>query len=155
MFGIYFLPAFLVFLLAFAPGSGHADTLAPRLDASTDLTVDGRFRLAWHWPAPPGTTFEVVESADPDFARAQTVYRGQGRTALLTGREDGIYHYRVRALTGDRSSAWSKMVVVTVYRNPWIRFAGLILVFTALLIAAVCAFLFDRPSANKGDSISA
>jgi hypothetical protein len=84
------LAAFTV--LALATGAAAAGGL----EVQPELSTDGVYRLRWH--AEGEAVLE--ESRDAGFADAHTLYRGTDNAAVLTGRTDGTYHYRVREPDG-------------------------------------------------------
>jgi hypothetical protein len=78
-------------VLALAAGAA-----ADGLDVQPEHSTDGVYRLLW---AGDGVAV-LEESRDADFADARTLYRGTDNAAVLTGRPDGTYHYRVRDASG-------------------------------------------------------
>lgn len=78
-------------VLALAPGAG-----AEGLEVQPEHSTDGVYRLRWH--AEGEAVLE--ESRDPGFADVRTLYRGTDNAAVLTGRSDGTYHYRVLGADG-------------------------------------------------------
>lgn len=80
--------------LAASGSAAGADALA--LEAVPERSSDGVYRLRWSAEAP----VVLEESRRADFADARVIYRGSDRSSLQSGRSDGTYHYRVRALDG-------------------------------------------------------
>jgi len=80
--------------------------LAPKLDRISNPKGSGNYTLKWS--APTGATGYVVEEAiTPTFEAATEVYSGTATTVSLSGREFGIYYYRVKATSEVGDSAWS------------------------------------------------
>lgn len=127
-------PLVLCVLLLASSGAGLA---APTLEADTQLATAGYYQL--QWDGADATDHELQESPRASFNDAVTLYRGTDRATMLTGRPDGEYHYRLRALHEDGPGPWSKTLRVEVLHHPLSRallfFAMGALVFLATLAA--------------------
>lgn len=66
---------------------------AKELVVRPDLATDGVYQLSW---VADGEV-RLEEARDPGFADARTVYTGSDGATVLTGRSDGVYHYRLFA----------------------------------------------------------
>lgn len=110
---------------------------APSLESDTRLATAGYYQLQWSDPA--GGEYELQEAREADFAAPLTLYRGPDRATTLTGRSDGLYHYRLRSLRPDGPGPWSEALRVEVRHHPLSRallfFAMGALVFFATLAA--------------------
>lgn len=104
----------------------------PILESDSEVATAGFYRLRWQMPDDEGTPrFEVQEASSPDFEAAVTAYEGRDRATVMSGREDGEYHYRVRAHLQDGTTPWSETVSVRVSHHPLAR------AFTFFTIGAV------------------
>lgn len=117
--------------------AGETPPLAsPSLQTDSVTATAGFYRLSWEHPATTAPLdFELQESLSADFAGAKPVYTGPDRATSHSGRADGDYHFRVRALDGERSSAWSPAVTVQVRHHSFLR-AGLFFALGALVFVA-------------------
>lgn len=122
--------------------AGEAPPLAPpTLSADTTVATAGYYRLSWTHPGMADSlAFELQESPTADFTAAETVYQGPDRATSHSGRTDGDYHFRVRALTGESASAWSAPVTVQVRHHSLLR-AGLFFALGALVFIATLALI--------------
>jgi hypothetical protein len=127
-------PLVLCVLLLASPGASLA---APTLETDTQLATAGYYQLQWDGTG--ATDHELQESPQADFSDPVTLYQGSDRATMLTGRPDGEYHYRLRALHEDGPGPWSKTLRVEVRHHPLSRallfFAMGALVFLATLAA--------------------
>lgn len=140
-------------LLVCAP-LAHAALPAPELETGLDngeAAKAGVYALSWTWQGQGDAPveFELQEATSRDFTTARTIYRGPDRGSTLTGRSDGTYFYRIRALTSDnRSGPWSAPEVVEVNHHSLARalrfFTVGAVVFLATLGLIVAGGLRDR-----------
>lgn len=122
----------------FASAAASGAPAAPVLQSNTELANAGYYQLKWHLPSGRETVFEVQEAARSTFQDPQQVYRGRDLARVLSGRPDGEYYYRVRAVSDQGvPGPWSNSVHVRVDYLPLSRaftFFGLgALVFVATL----------------------
>lgn len=78
------------------------------LSASTETSDTGSYQLTWSAEGPRAVT--VQEATRADFSDASTLYRGGDGATVVSGRFDGVYHYRARRGAGP----WSDPIEVTV-----------------------------------------
>jgi hypothetical protein len=79
---------------------------APELARISNPKGSGNYTLKWS--TPKGAAGYVVEEAiTPTFEAATEVYSGTSNTTSLSGREFGLYYYRVKATSEVGDSAWS------------------------------------------------
>jgi len=79
---------------------------APELYKISNPKGSGNYTLKWSTPK-GATGYLVQESLTPTFEAATEVYSGTATTVSLSGREFGIYHYRVKATSEVGDSGWS------------------------------------------------
>jgi len=72
------------------------------------------YQVRWMADAPLGTVYVLQESPVSDFADPIVVFRGSAELAIIDGRADGVYFYRVRAELGTSVSPWSSVQAVRV-----------------------------------------
>ena len=95
---------------------------APELHTDSSRPSAGYYRLSWDWREPEKLQFQLQESRNGDFSRAETVYQGPDRATLLSGRRDGDYYYRVRLQPQQGApGAWSEVVKVSVEHHSLAR----------------------------------
>ena len=66
----------------------------PAFSASPERSSDGVFQLEWTHPG----RVRIEQALRSDFGDAVVVYEGADRATTVTGRVDGLYHYRLIAL---------------------------------------------------------
>ncbi len=100
-----------------------ADPAQPDLAANPTLATAGYFTLSWS--AEDTTQFELQQSKRSSFSQADTLYRGADTATIISGRGDGEYYFRVRALgTNGAASQWSETVKVDVAHHSLGRAVG-------------------------------
>jgi len=110
---------------------------APVLHSDSEVATAGYYQLGWQADA---GDFELVEATRPDFTDARLLYQGPDLATVLSGKPDGDYYYRIRALDADGASPWSEAVHVTVRHHPLARaltflvLGAIVFVATLLLI---------------------
>jgi hypothetical protein len=108
---------------------------APGLTTDTSRATAGFYRLSWTTSA---RRVELQEATDAGFQHPVTLYSGPDHAALLSGKPNGTWFYRVRAEDGNRPSPWSRAVRVTVAHHSLGRamlFLALgVLVFLAIVL---------------------
>lgn len=136
----------LLVVSGLAPAGETPPLASPALETDSETATAGFYRLSWQHPDPArAPVFELQESPSPDFAAAPVVYRGPDRATAYSGRADGDYHYRVRAIAGGTASAWSPAVTVRVRHHSLLR-AGLFFALGALVFFATLALILRGAS---------
>jgi hypothetical protein len=127
-----------IFVCLLAAGSIRAQTVAPRLSVDSAVATAGFFQLSWEIDA---EQVELQEAADQDFRNPTTPYIGPDRAAVISGKPDGQWYYRVRAANGSETGPWSAPIEVNVSHHSLARallFLALgITVFVAIVITVV------------------
>jgi hypothetical protein len=110
---------------------GPAGAAEIALEVEPLLSHDGVYALSWTAPG------EVVleEARDPSFAEVRVVYRGADKGTVLTGRSDGVYHYRVRPVAGAGGPGAS--VTVEVEHHPIGRALGFFAVGLFVFVSTI------------------
>lgn len=116
----------------------YAQTEAPRLSVDNDIASAGFFRLSWETDA---ESVELQQATGSDFRKPITVYIGPDRAAVISGKPDGAWYYRVRAVNNSRAGPWSEPVTVAVAHHSLSRalmFLTLgVIVFIAIVLVIV------------------
>ncbi|MHC5039729.1 MAG: hypothetical protein ACYTHM_20690, partial [Planctomycetota bacterium] len=68
-------------------------------------SFSGIYSLDWSM-GPGAMWYEVQEDTDPAFPNPHAVYLGGNTSCVLTGRDTGTYHYRVRSVNTVGVSSW-------------------------------------------------
>lgn len=92
---------------------------APTLNAISNSDGDGNYTVSWS--SVSGASNYVLEEDDnASFSTPSTVYDNSGTSTGISGRDVGVYYYRVRAENSSGISGWSgtQSVVVTVEPPP-------------------------------------
>jgi hypothetical protein len=110
----------LLCLLITAPV--QAANHAPKLSSDHVVASAGFFRLSWQTEA---RRIELQEANNPNFDNAKTLYRGPDRNSVISGKANGQWFYRVRALDADKpdsqTAVWSDPVTVQVAHHDLSR----------------------------------
>jgi len=122
-----------------------AATAAPVLQSSEAIASAGYYRLSWE-----STTqqVELQEDTVAGFNSPRTYYNGTDRAVVLSGKPDGVWYYRARALNGTQPGPWSETVAVTIAHHKLSRalvFFGLgLVVFIATTLMILRASVSAR-----------
>jgi hypothetical protein len=114
----------------------NAQPSPPNLSVDSDIATAGFYRLSWE---PPAGQVELQESADPVFRDPATRYVGHDSATLISGKPDGQWYYRVRALSDTHTGDWSNTVAITVNHHSLVRAVlflslGIIVFITIVLL---------------------
>lgn len=129
----------LVCLLMIGPI--QAQVSAPQLSSDSDVASAGFFRLSWETAA---ERVELQEDTGPDFRNPITTYLGSDRAAVISGKTDGTWYYRVRALDDARAGAWSEPVTVVVEHHSLSR-ALMFLSIGVIVFVAIVLMIMRGP----------
>jgi len=86
---------------------------APTLDVISNPDFDGSFAVSWSAVA-GATSYVLEEDNNAGFTSPTQVYSGAPASANVTGRPDGTYYYRVKAVNCLGASPWSNVQSVAV-----------------------------------------
>ncbi|MCG5536368.1 hypothetical protein [Ectothiorhodospira mobilis] len=114
-------------LLALSPAWG-ATQGAPVLESTSTEAKAGYYQLQWALEGAEADIdrFILQEARGGDFASAEIFYEGADRATVISGRRNGDYHYRVRAVFKDGSrSPWSPPLTVQVHHHSTAQAFGL------------------------------
>lgn len=115
-----FVAVMLFYAVTCLPSAGTAnEATAPRLSVDSPLATAGFFRL--NWGLSDGADFELQEAPDPEFSDPRTLYQGADTASVISGKPNGTWHYRVRAVTHAGHGPWSDSVTVTVAHHALSR----------------------------------
>lgn len=118
-------------LVCLLPASGCADWI---LNVSPLTSSDGVFRLHWEGP---GEKASLQQSTRGDFTHLLTVYAGEDRAALISGKPDGVYRYRLLDASGQVVARATATVKHHSLSRAWMFFAVGLLVFLATAVLVV------------------
>lgn len=128
-----FMAAALLLVALLAVSSGQAQSSAPRLSSDNDVATAGFFRLSWETDA---ARVELQEAKDSAFETGHTYYSGPDRAAVISGKSNGEWYYRIRAIEDKQAGPWSSPLRVTVAHHSLSRallfFAVGLVVFIAI-----------------------
>ena len=143
-FGFSHLPLLICFiLLVLANGSTQAASL--QLTSSADKATAGYFQLTWSWPSAPADAIYALGERQVDGSDAstsfKTIYQGIDLASVISGKANGRYEYRVKAMSKSNTSpesATSNIVSVTVEHHSLANAFGVlslgVLIFLAIVI---------------------
>ena len=109
-------------LPALVKAAPNAALQPPLLHSNTAVATAGYYQLKWRLPSRREAVFELQEAARRTFRDPQQLYRGEDLARVLSGRPNGEYFYRIRAISQDGTPGpWSKTVHVRVDYLPLSR----------------------------------
>lgn len=85
----------------------------PVLNAISNADGDGSYSVSWSL-SEGADTYTLEEDDNLDFSSPTTVHFGASTSKDISGRDIGMYYYRVRASNAYASSNWSNIVEVEV-----------------------------------------
>lgn len=133
------LPVLITLALAclLIAGPIQADSHAPQLSSDHEVATAGFFRLSWKTTA---KRVELQEANSLSFSHPKTLYTGPDSNSVISGKSNGSWYYRVRALD-PQIGAWSDPVTVLVAHHDLSRalmFLSLgIIVFVGIVVLIV------------------
>lgn len=127
-------------------------SFAVELKADTDVASAGYYQLKWT-TADDSVTVELQEADNARFENAESLYQGRDRARIVTGRPDGTYYYRARAIddTG-ATGAWSDIVKVQVKHHPLSRALGFFTVGAIVFLSILIAILIGNRRYHSKES---
>lgn len=112
------------------------------LHSDTETATAGYYQLTWQQAGQP--RYQLEEAIDKTFAQTKTIYEGSDTATIVSGRANGTYYYRVRALTNLPNNPWSTPVTVEVKHHSLARAAFFFslgaIVFLATLVTVVIGY---------------
>jgi hypothetical protein len=118
--------------------SSAPDLVAPRLSVDNSVATAGFYSLSWETGI---ERVELQEASEPGFDNPLTAYTGPDRASVISGKPNGTWFYRIRALDDQRAGPWSEPLSVTVAHHSLARallFLGLgLTVFIATVLMIV------------------
>ena len=142
------------------PGSslaaaGAALAAGPSLTSTTELARAGNYQLRWGHESPMVHAYRLERADNPLFSNSVLVYEGADRATVISGRSDGVMHYRVRAQFSDGSvTDWSEPTSVTVQHHPLTQ-ALLLFALGALVFVATIVLIITGNRTHQRDRASA
>lgn len=120
----------------------HAQATTPiELKSGTTLATAGYFQLIWSWPdAPADINYSLMEiTAANKNSNGHEIYDGPDLASVISGKPNGTYRYRVRAIDALHNVvAQSNQIAVVVAHHSllraWLIFSLGAFVFVAILV---------------------
>lgn len=81
---------------------------APVLLPIDNRDGDGNYLVEW-MEAPGAVSYLLQESSSPSFTSPKDVYSGPAKQYSISGKEAGMWYYRVRAILSGGASTWSQV----------------------------------------------
>jgi hypothetical protein len=92
----------------------------PSLDGPVGVIPRGIFLLRWQ-TSEPGVEFILEEAQIAGFQNAREIYRGDARDYNVAATREGIFYYRVIAISNDERSNASNELIVVVQDEQWVQ----------------------------------
>ena len=119
------------------------------LQSDTDTASAGYFRLVWQ-SSVPAATYQLQESIDPGFSDPDILYRGPDTARTISGRSNGTYYYRARAMTESGGTGnWSQPVKVTVAHHALIKAGGFFAVGALVFLSTLSLIVIGNRRHRK------
>ncbi|MFN2348212.1 MAG: fibronectin type III domain-containing protein [Thioalkalivibrio sp.] len=112
----------------------------PTLSASTERATGGYFSLSWDGAS--DMPYELQEAREPGFDSPRSIYEGRDTASVISGKPDGDFFYRVRALNKAGPGPWSEPARVSVAHHSLAR--ALQFFFVGALVFAVLVTVIIR-----------
>ncbi|HUF73271.1 MAG TPA: hypothetical protein VMR74_10275 [Gammaproteobacteria bacterium] len=129
----------LASLSALAQQQGRPATLEPRDFESNE----GYYQLAWQAEEP----VRLVESPGRDFVDATVLYSGTDTGHVVSGKPDGIWHYRLESADGNR--VLSELATITVRHHSLERALLFFALGVVVFVATLGLIFFVRPDRDE------
>jgi len=117
------------------------------LESDSVVATAGYFRLSWLLQTATDEShieYQLQRSQQADFSRFKEIYRGPDLARVVSGKPNGDYYYRVRALQdGVPVSSWSDTTRVTVAHHSIVR-ALLFFLAGAVVFFSLLTYLLTR-----------
>jgi hypothetical protein len=123
---------------------------APAIAVEPAVSTSGYFRVSWalndagggqpgrNGETPDDVRFELEETRGVHSSDATLLYDGRDLATVITGRGNGTYRYRVRALVASAgASPWSERVAVQVRHHSRSRALGFFAAGAVVFVATV------------------
>jgi len=112
--------------------SSHAGSL---LQSDTDVATAGYYQLHGSSSESEAVPVALEESHSDEFLTVKELYRGRDHSAVISGKQDGIYYYRIKSffsqqveysepvkvMVGHLSVWWFFLVSAIVMLSIWFR----------------------------------
>jgi uncharacterized repeat protein (TIGR01451 family) len=95
----------------------------PVLNAIDNPSKASSYTVSWSAVA-GAESYQLEEATSSDFANPTLVYSGLATSHQVTGKSNGTYYYRVRAVNGAVTGAWSNVVSTAVEAGFFDDFAN-------------------------------
>lgn len=120
------------------PGIAGAAALEAPAESS-----EGYYQLRWEADEP----IRLVEATSAGFADARTIYTGSDTAHVVSGKPDGVFHYRIETAGG--GTVLADPVVVTVRHHSLSRAFSFFALGAVVFLATLGLILFARSAADE------
>lgn len=134
----------LVLLSPVVVESAQMDKSVPQLTSDSDVASAGFFRLSWKTDVGRA---ELQEADNSGFRDAKTLYIGSDTASVISGKANGSWYYRVRALDPEVGE-WSEPVTVLVAHHKLSR-AFMFLFLGVVVFVAIVVMILRSGRAEK------
>ena len=135
-----------LFLAWICLASPAASQPAQTFSASPSRSTDGVYQLEWNGAG----RVRIDEAKRPDFGDAVVIYEGTDRATTLSGRADGVYHYRLVPLDRPGGAAGTPPIQVEVAHHPLSRALAFFTLGLVVFTSTVGLVVFGDRSAAAG-----
>ncbi|MCA8954236.1 MAG: fibronectin type III domain-containing protein [Planctomycetes bacterium] len=118
--------------------------------AAPEVSTDGTLDLSWRIDPAAGADLEFELEESIDGGEPVRIPAGAHDAAALSGRDDGAYRYRVRAVAADGTAgAWSEPVELRVEHHS-LALAFSIFAIGAVVFVATAALVLTGDRSARG-----
>jgi len=127
--------------------SSHAASL---LQSDTDVATAGYYQLSWSSSEPESVPVVLEESDSDEFLTVKELYHGRQLSSVISGKQDGIYYYRIKSHTSQQVE-YSEPVKVTVRHHTLYKAWWFFLLGASVFLGTVGVIYWGNRAAGHGD----
>lgn len=144
------LSAAALFLTWICLASPAASQPSRTFSASPSQSTDGVYQLEWNGAG----RVRLDEATRPDFGDAVVIYEGTDRATTLSGRADGVYHYRLVSLDRPGGAGGRPPIQVEVAHHSLSRALAFFTLGLVVFASTVGLIVFGDRSAATDQELS-
>lgn len=128
---------FLNLMLAASP------LLSATLEPAELESNEGYYQLSWD----AAESVSLIEAESPDFSDGIVIYSGRDTGHVVSGKPDGVWHYRIEAVDG--GDILSDPAVITVRHHSLMRALSFFALGAVVFLATLGLIFLARPGSDE------
>lgn len=117
--------------------------VAATLEPAESVSNEGFYQLTWEAQQP----VRLVESTNPEFAAAETIYTGSDSGHVVSGKPNGTWYYRLESADG--AAILSEVSAITVSHHSLARAFAFFSVGAVVFAATLGLIFLTRPDDDE------